>query len=152
MKKQKITIGAILEIKIENNYYYAQILGKSACVFFDFFSDKQIKDFSILRDKPILFIIAVYNDIITNGHWLKVGNLEIREELKVLPMQFIQDTLKPDKYELYNPNNGEISPASKQECIGLECAAVWEAKHVEERILDFYAKRPNIWVEKMKVK
>lgn len=154
MAKQRITEGAILEILIENDYYvYAQILTKGlGYAFFDFKSTQKLTDFTILEKAKVLFIVMVYNDIITNGRWLKVGKLPIREDLVELPMKFIQDSLNPEKIELYNPNNGEIIPATKQDALGLECAAVWEAENVEERIRDYYEGKPNIWVEKMQIK
>jgi hypothetical protein len=65
---------------------------------------------------------------------------------------FIQDELEPNKFELYDPNTGDIKPAKKVDCIGLERAAVWEAGHVEERIVDHFAGRTNKWVEDMRIK
>jgi hypothetical protein len=148
MKKQRITQGSILEINIDNKYYaYAQILDKSEYAFFDYKSEKQLNDLSILEDRPILFMVGVYDDVVTKGHWLKVGKLEIRKSLKVLPMQFIQDALHPDRFEFYNPNTGESTPATKEKVKNLERASVWEANHVEDRIRDYYNGVPCVWLE-----
>lgn len=102
--------------------------------------------------RAISFIVSVYNNAVTSSRWEKVGTLPLEEALTKLPMKFIQDAIYPEQYELYNPNTGEISPASKQDCLKLEPAAVWEAEHVEKRIADFYANKPNKWVEGMKIK
>ena len=67
-------------------------------------------------------------------------------------MKFIQDSLNPSKFESYNPNTGEITPSTKEECIGLERAAVWEAEHVESRITDFFNSRENVWVKQLELK
>ena len=154
MKRQRITEGAILEIKIENEYYvYAQILkNKLGYAFFDFRSNQRLVELDVLLKCKILFILMVYNDIITEGIWRKVGVLPIRQDLLVQPFKFIQDYDKPDNFELYNPNNGDIIKANKAECIGLERASVWEAKHVEDRIRDYYLGAKNIWVEQLKIK
>ncbi|CAA7196835.1 Imm26 family immunity protein [Chryseobacterium potabilaquae] len=147
MKRQKITLGSILEIPIDGKYYvYAQILN-NGYVFFDYKSKEQITDFEILNDKTILFIIAIYDQIITKGEWLKVGKMDIRKELEILPMKFIQDALQPDHFEFYNPNMGEIAPATKKEIIGLERAAVWDKNHVEDRIRDYYNGVPCAWLK-----
>jgi Immunity protein 26 len=144
-KRQRVTEGAILEINIENQYYtYAQILTESDCAFFDFKSTEQLKDFSILEKSNILFIVAVYSYIINQGMWIKVGKIDIRNDLKVKPMKFIQDALNPTKFRLYNPNSGEMIPATKDECKGLEVAAVYRAEHIELRISDYYAGRVNL--------
>ncbi|MBK5722872.1 hypothetical protein JGH11_18540 [Dysgonomonas sp. Marseille-P4677] len=153
MKKQRISKGAILEICIDKQYYvYAQILEKASYAFFDYRSKKQLKDFSILLNSPILFIVSVYDDVITEGHWIKVGKLSIRNDLLPLPMKFIQDVLDINIVELYDPNTGEIFLATKNDCLGLERSAVWEAEHVESRISDFYNGKKNIWVEQLKMK
>lgn len=148
MKKQKIIQGSILEINIENQYYtYAQILDKGGYVFFDYKSEKRLTDFSVLEDKPILFIIGVYDDVIKQGHWSIVGKMNIRKNLNTQPMQFIQDALHPDRFEFYNPNTGESTPATREKVKGMERAAVWEANHVEDRIRDYYNGVPCIWLE-----
>ena len=154
MVRQRITEGAILEINIENQYYvYAQILKKGhGCAFFDYQTKDRLTDISSLKTASVLFIVAVYNDIITQGHWLKVGKLPIREDLSILPMQFIQDTLNSEKYSLYNPNTGEITPTAKDKVVGLERAAVWDAHHVEDRIRDYYLGVPNAICERLKLK
>ncbi len=147
-KKQRITIGSILKISIDNDYYvYAQILGKAGYAFFDFKTKVALKDFSVLLNKPVLFITSVYDDVITNSHWKMVASIEIREDLKIQPMQFIQDELNPNSFEIYDPNSGEITPASKEQVKGLERASVWEASHIEDRIRDYYNGNPCIWLE-----
>lgn len=154
MKRQRITEGAILEINIKNDYYvYAQILVKGlGYVFFDYRSKWHLTDLDELLKCEILFIVMVYNDVVTQGKWIKVGKLPIRKDLLVQPMKFIQDSTNPDKFELYNPNNGEIVNATRAECVGLERASVWEANHVEDRIRDHYLGVPNVWVEQLKIK
>jgi hypothetical protein len=149
MVKQKIIIGSILEIKICDYYCYAQILGKASYAFFDFKSLNRLTDLTLLESSPVLFILSVYNDVVTEGKWVKVGKIEIRKDLKVLPMQFIQDPLNSEKFELYDPNTGKIIPTTKENVQGLECAAVWEAEHVESRIKDYYKGFPNKWVKQL---
>lgn len=154
MAKQRITTGAILEINIEGQYYvYAQILQNGdGIAFFDYKTEEKLEDLTILLSVRILFILSVYNDIITQGKWIKVGKLHIRKELEVLPMKFIQDHFNPQNFEHYNPNTGEITKATREDCEGLERAAVWDANHVEDRIRDYYWGVPNVWVEQLKIK
>jgi hypothetical protein len=154
MAKQRITTGSILEINIDGQYHtYAQILQNGRGIaFFDFKSEERLIDFSTLEKCNLLFIVVVYNDVITQGKWLKGGKLPIRKELEILPRKFIQDNLNPSEFRLYNPNTGEITKATREQCEGLECAAVWEANHVEDRIRDHYLGVPNIWVEQLKMK
>lgn len=152
MSKQRITKGSIHEINIDNVYnIYTQVLSNSEYAFFDFKTKDHLADLEVLENAPILFIIAVHKSAIAEGRWPKVGKLPIRNELTVLPMNFIQDSLNPSFFELYNPNTGEITPATKEECLGLESAAVWEANHVEDRIRDHYNGVTNASVEALKI-
>lgn len=152
MAKQRRTKGSILEIQLENGYFsYAQDLDEDV-VFFDSYSESALTDFSVLSDKEPLFFLGVYTHVITSGRWKKVGKIPIKDKYNTLPMKFIQDALDSTRYSLYNTNTGEITPATRAQCEGLECAAVWEGEHVESRLLDYYLGRPNKWVEDLKLK
>ena len=153
MKRQRRTPGSIVKIDLKNGYYnYAQIV-ENGIAFFDIYTkNSELEDLSILLEKPVLFILEVYRDVISTGLWLKVGKLPIREDLKILPMQCIQDALDETQFELYNPNTGEVTKATREECEGLETCAVWEAYHVESRLRDHYNGVPNDIVEALKIK
>lgn len=70
------------------------------------------------------------------------------------------------RYAKQNPLTGDISivwtdpasgtyhetPATMEECQGLELAAVWSAEHVEDRLRDHFDGRPNKWVESVRLK
>lgn len=153
MKKQRIIIGSVLEININEDYFaYAQVLGKSSCAFFDFRSTERLQDLTVLRSSQILFIVSVYDNVIKEGRWVNIGNLEIDNRLKILPLEFIQDPINVDRFNIYNPNTGEIIKATREQCENLECAAVWEASHIEDRIRDHYLGVSNVWLEQTKIK
>ncbi|CAM4121212.1 Immunity protein 26 [Pedobacter westerhofensis] len=152
MIKQNRVIGDFLEIKLPNGKLaYARVLDKASVAIYNVINKKAL-DISEVMKHDMLFTVAVYKDVIVDGRWRKIGNRPLEEGLKKLPMKFIQDELSPDFFELYNPNNGDIIPAKKEDCIGLERASVWEAENVEERIVDHFNGKSNIWVEKMKLK
>lgn len=147
-KRQKRTVGSVVRIDLKNGRKaYAQILDKASYAFFDYFSTSDIEDLDVLNHKPVLYILSAYDDIITKGKWLKIGEIPIREEFNKLPLQFIQDALHPNKFEIYNPNTGEMASATKEECKGLEQAAVWEEWEVEERLLDHFENNPDKTLE-----
>jgi len=152
MKRQKWTIGAIVKIPIHNNRFsYGQLLDKSSIAIFDINSSKEYSIQEILKSKT-LFIVAIFNNIISTGRWQKIGKADLKEDFKILPLKFIQDNLNPIIFELYNPNTGEITKAGRGDCIGLERAAVWAAEHVESRIMDHFSRRENVWVQQLKIK
>jgi hypothetical protein len=146
-KRQVITIGAILEIPISNEYFvYAQILEHGLYAFFDFRSVTPIRDYMVLQNTSILFIIGVYNYVVNKCIWRKVGKLPIRKELVNVPMMYIYD-FTTDKFSLYDCETGTIIPATKEQARGLEQCAVWAENHVEDRIRDYYNHVPCIWLE-----
>ena len=147
MKRQRRTVKSILEINLHDGYFvYGQIL-EAGVAFYDFRSKDQLTDFKALNNSSVLFVVEVYRDVISKGRWLKVGKLDIRKELDPPPNKFIHDDMNPGKFELYNPISGKITPAKKKDVEGLECSAVWEGEHVEERIRDYYSEIENKWVK-----
>ncbi len=68
------------------------------------------------------------------------------DELKPPKLFYIQNALHPEKFEIYCA--GEIRPATKEECVDLECCAVWEPEQVVERINNFYAGVPYKWINR----
>lgn len=157
MKQRKIIrnrqtrkVGAFVKIRLDKKWHtYARILEEAAFAFYDCRTNKELS-LEEICSKPILFITAVYKSAVTKGRWKKVGYLPLEPHLKESPKFFIQDALDPTKFFIYH--KGEITPATREECEGLECEAVWEAEHVEDRLRDYYAGRPNIWFESLKIK
>lgn len=145
--------GAFIEIALPNGKYaYGRILKEASFAFYDIYSDKKISDICAIQKTKILFINSVYKYAISKNVWKIIGILEIEPQLMILPMEFIQDELDPKQFSIYNPNTGKISPAKKEDCIGLEKAAVWEPAHIDARIIDHFENRPNFWVESMRMK
>ena len=105
MTKQKKVVGDILKINLPNGKLgYLRVLDKAAVAVYDLMTEKVVDIAEIIKCN-ILFIVAVYDDVIVDGVWEKIGNSPLDEKLKELPMKFIQDELNPDYFELYNPNN-----------------------------------------------
>lgn len=136
-KRQRWQVGALVEIPIaENCWAYGQ-LGEEyfVAVFEGYFSDRPaIED---LVHLPILFKSFVYRYVISRGFWLKVGRVEPRGDVIKEDYRFKQDSIS-GTLSLYHSDFAEQGwerPALLSECLGLECVAVWEANHVEDRII-----------------
>jgi len=146
MKRQQRTPGAFLKVPIDDEYHtYARIL-QEGIAFYDCRTTEEIDEMQRIASCPVLFITGVYNDVITQGHWLKVGKLPLEEKFSLLPLQYIYDHIG-EGFKIYDPNTGIIRPSTKQECYGLECCAVWEGFAIEERLRDHYAGRECIWLK-----
>jgi hypothetical protein len=147
MARQRRTRGAIVRISLGDGWHsYAQILDEPEFAFFDSRSREDLLISEIVK-RPVLFRVAVMNYAVTAGRWLKVGAAEVAPQLSQPQPQFIQDPLAPSRFEIYL--GGHIRPATRDECAGLERAAVWEPEHVEDRIRDHYAGKANKWVKSL---
>lgn len=145
MARQHITAGAFLEIDIENGcYIYAQLLEKASYAFYDLHSSNKITDVDLIASKPVVFIVAFYNSAANLGRWVKIGKKSLEERFDVLPNQFVQDALHPERYSLYDSNSGVMAETDRENCVGLEQAVVREAEHVQSRVKDQYVDKTNI--------
>ena len=145
--RQRRVVGAVMEINIDNEYYvYAQSYPHSQEVVFDYRSSEPLKDLSVLLSAKQLFRIAVYRRVIGSGYWKKVGKLPLREDLLPVQMKYIYHKFDSIQFEIYNPATGKVTPATKDECRGLEEAAVWDYGAIIDRIRDYYNGVPCIWL------
>ncbi|NVO33403.1 immunity 26/phosphotriesterase HocA family protein [Hymenobacter lapidiphilus] len=149
--RQQRTVGAIVEIPLEaGKKAYGRILGEASFAFYDYVNDGEPVVLADLVAKPILFIVAVYSDAVTQGRWQKIGRLPLEPTLQTLPLKFIQDALDETRFKVYD--NGVIRPATREACVGLERVAVWEPEHVESRLSDHYKGQPNEWVIQLRMR
>jgi hypothetical protein len=69
------------------------------------------------------------------------------------PPFFKRDSIS-GKLSIYTERGGKSfeKDATLEECKQLECAAVWSANHIIDRLNDHFSGKPNKWVESMKPK
>jgi hypothetical protein len=145
----KRNVGDILKIELgDGTHTYARVLPEAGFAIYD---ARTIDELPVegMVEKPVLFYVAVMNRAVKEKRWTVLGHKALEAGLK-MPPRFIQDALNKKRFEIYE--HGKIRPAIRHECLGLERAAVWEPEHVEERISDYYAGRPNKWVELLKLR
>ena len=96
----------------------------------------------------MLFRLWVHKSAYTQGRWQKVGEGSISEELLTQVPRFKKDPIT-GKLSIYI--NGIETTAEPTECLNMECAAVWDPEHVEDRLRDHIEKRENVWVKMLAV-
>lgn len=149
-KRQKRTVGDVVKIDLGDGFYsFARVLADATFAVYDCRTQDDLVVDSIVS-RPILFQVPVMDSAVKRGRWKILGSAPLEEQLRVPAPRFMQDVLKPTSFSI--SQMGKIRPATREECVGLECEAVWEAPHVEERIRDHYAGRKNYWVESLKIK
>lgn len=138
MTRQRWTRGAILEITLPSGQIVeAQMLDSPEIAFF-----------SPNGDSTVLFRLWVMKSAYNSGRWRKIGKADISAQLHETVDRFRQDPIT-GKLSIYR--DGDDHPAKPEDCLDLERAAVWSPEHVESRLEDHLAGRPNKWVESLKV-
>ena len=138
MTRQHWSKGAVLEILLSDGQIVeAQMLDEPE---FAFFHPNE-------RSK-LLFRLWVHKFAYSDGRWRKTGKRQVSSELSEPVDRFKQDPIT-GKLSIYR-DQGEV-PAELGDCLHLERAAVWDPAHVESRLEDHLAGRPNRWVESLKI-
>ncbi|MAS06728.1 MAG: hypothetical protein CL534_18860 [Ahrensia sp.] len=131
----------------DGSYCFGRVLAKPLIAFYDLNSlSKDVSLETVLKSR-VLFRIWVMNRALSSRRWPVVGHASLENELLAPPVFFRRDAIS-GKFSLYY-QGGTEEPATREMCEGLECAAVWDPEHVEDRLLDHYRGVPNKWVESL---
>lgn len=148
MKGQKRISGSVVRVPLDGDLYgYGLVLDEPLIAFFDIRASVE-QPLDDIVASPVLFKLWVMNSAITRGRWEVVGKVGVPEEMRQSPVFFKKDAMN-GKLTLYH--DGQETPATREQCVELECAAVWEPQHVEDRLRDHFAGRPNKWVASLAV-
>lgn len=141
--------GAIVVLPLSGGRKgYARLLKKPLMAFYAVQSDALLSIDEILK-QPVAFKVWVMSSAITSGRWTVIGCVPLGPALEESPWFFKQDAISK-ALSIYR--DGVESPATKEQCEGLECAAVWSAQHVESRLEDYFEGRSNKWLDALKLK
>lgn len=132
LKRIRPKVGDIFELSLpDGRYAYGKV-----------FLDASVGIYETIFDSPthlpiassFAFVVGLYKDILTSGTWPIVGHEAFEsEEQEWPPPYYIKDVIS-GKFSIYH--KGQIKTSTEEECKGLEQAAVWDAPHVIDRILD----------------
>lgn len=146
-KRQRWTEGAILKIEMgDGSYCFAQTLVSPLIGFFDLRTN-DVPSTVEIANRNFLFCVWVMRYALTQGIWRKIGKAPFDREAALSLKFFKQD---PINGKLYIYGDHADIPATYEDIVGLECAAAWDPEHVESRLRDHFAGRPNVWVESMR--
>jgi len=149
--KKKVTPkpGDIVEIPLPSGGRgYGRVLGDPLMAFYALRSDDGVPAETVLAS-PVAFRIWVMHSAISSGRWPVVANTPLEPAELESPWFFKQDAISK-RLSLYR--SGEERPATYEECLPLERAAVWSAEHVEIRLEDHLADCPCRFVEALRPK
>lgn len=101
---------------------------------------------------PVLFRVSVAKYATSTGRWPIIGSVPLDASLQAPVRYFREDALSGELFVFTaDGKSWSEQPATLDECQGLERLAVWDPEHVESRIEDQLAGRPNKWVESLRL-
>lgn len=130
-RRRRLKIGDVYAIPLPNEKYaFGKVFKDAGFGIYGHIGDS-IDD---LPDKEdFLFNVGVYKDVLTSGKWDVVENRPFSSEEEAFPPpKYMQDKISGE-YSIYH--KGEIKEATKEECVGLEVASVWDEQHIIDRIM-----------------
>jgi len=151
MVAAKPTVGALVRIDLhDGNNGFGRVLGHSEIAFYDkrIASTDQVDVDDVVRS-PVLFVVSVMDSAIGSRRWPVIGVRALEAALREPREYFLKDKLS-GKFSKYRGDTGSMREATFEECRRLECAAVWDPEHVEDRLRDHFAGRSNKWVEQLR--
>jgi hypothetical protein len=141
--------GDIVRIDLGDGCYaYAIRLEAPLFAFFDLRSAAEVSVDEV-RARPVLFAVWVMDRATRKKSWRVIGRVELDAEDPLEQVQFFQKDPITGKMRLYR-NDMRGPPLTLAEAETMECAAVWDPEHVEDRLRDHFAGRPNKWVESLR--
>ena len=141
-------VGDVIELPLDGAWGYARVLRDPLMAFYALRAEAPLAWEDVVK-APVAFTVWVMHSAVKSGRWRVVGNVPLTPTEDVAPWFFKQDAIS-GKLSLYRA--GAERPATREECEGLERAAVWSAEHVESRLSDHLAQRPNKWAESLRLK
>lgn len=143
--------GQILRIPLgDGTFGYCQMVDKVRHVFFDHQDSGKNTDIDMVVSSKILFKCTVDSYVINKGYWEIIGNYPIRKDLTSYEPSFNYNSLK-NRYQIFKDGIGFV-PAAWEEIKDLEVFASWGHTHIEQRLRDHFAGRPNYDVESFRSK
>jgi len=151
LKRQRWTRGAVVEVPLsDGSHTYAQMLDDPEYAFFDCRSGDDLPAAACVL-RPVLFRLWVMRSVHSTGRWPKVGVAPVSVALQIPVRRYNQDRLRPQDIRLtLDGSDGPLGTLA--DCDGLECAAVWDAEHVENRLRSHYAGVPCPWTLSLRPK
>lgn len=150
MGGRKIVAGDVYLIDLSDGLYAFGLVLNSPLVAFFKVTEDELSSPELVQDLPLLFKVWVESRAFSSKKWKKVGKVALRPELLSPTAFFMRDVVSGDLSITYDGTPGP--KVSLEDCSGLECAAVWSANHIEDRIRDELVGRPCIWVESIRPK
>ena len=150
--------GTVLAVPLKDGRHgVARVLRHPVVEFYETsMTDGDAVDLEKVTQSPVAFRIWVMDSATGGRRWKKIGEVPLSEEERTRRELFCTEDGLSKELSTYwtDPETGEVheEPATRQEALALEPAAVWSAEHVQDRLLDHLEGRESTWVRAVRPK
>lgn len=140
--------GALFRVPVgDDDFAYAVMLAHEGFIAF-YGRDTTFHDGSPPSLAP-LFVTMVERGAYTRRGWgPQIGRVG-EADLPAIPLLFWQSAANPADCRIVDPVTRRRTTATPADGVGLEPEAIWAQPHLESRIADHYAGRPNAFLESL---
>ena len=140
-RKSRIpSVGDVFRIKLESGYWGFGIVAVGMdCAFFDF-RDKNSPSIDEIVCKPVAFRVFVAWDSFKNKSWEWIGRAPVQGALAE-PKEYWHQSIGSN--DIFRVKAGAYTLSTEADILGLEQYSIWFDAHVESRLNDHFAGRPN---------
>lgn len=139
--------GSVYSIRLKDGEYaFGQVCVGGDFAFFDLKLAEPLPQIGAIVEHAVAFRVPVAADAPVAGHWKLIGNTELHGTLASRG-RYKHRPVGSSQVFLYA--EGRSVPASNDEVQGLEVLATWFSCHVEQRLEDYFAGRPNKFAQSL---
>ena len=136
-----LPVGTFLRIPLDDGSFgYGRVVNDHCMAFYHHRTTEPSSDLDVIESRPVIFKQSVR--LFDTDSWVTLGVRPLQGEV-AQPMVAFRQRLGDYRYCIIWDSTKGSRRATPEECIGLERASVWDAPHIQERLLDTFMGRPN---------
>lgn len=147
-RKRNWEVGNVVEVALADGSFAYGVVLTGVLIAFARQTHEVRPEITPALFDPVSFRVWVMKYAIGKNGWPMVGRIEVTPAIASPPTFYRYDMISKKFYHYVDCVND--IPVERKDCIGLECAAVWDPPHVADRLLDEKMGKPSKWVESMK--
>lgn len=139
--------GEFVAVPLDGEYAFLRIARKARFALYGF-KAATIPPLEEIEKHRILCILGGSPEAMASGHWRVIGRKPLEPAL-LMPVKYFRHPQGSVYVDIYK--EGEFKPYAGEDLTKLECLAAWEPRHIEERLRNHIAGRPDLGTERSKV-
>lgn len=147
-RKNRPVAGDVIAIPLlDGSFGFARFLKNESLAFYNCRAPEILLTDEIITQQ-VLFRLCVFDDSIIDGVWPILGRIPLSEDLLKNPPTYFWAPLDSHPFLLIE-GNCEMTPATPEECQGLDRATVWSPEMASIRLYHTFTGDHEKWIEKI---